>query len=41
MVERGAGPRAIRDCLRLSHADFTCSESAVKRFVVRLLSTAA
>jgi transposase len=36
MVERGAGPRAIRDCLRISHQDFTCSESAVKRFVARL-----
>lgn len=36
MVERGAGPRAIRDCLKLSHPDFTCSESAVKRFVARL-----
>ncbi len=36
MVERGAGPRAIRDCLRLSHPKFTCSESAVKRFVARL-----
>jgi transposase len=36
MVKRGAKPRAIRDCLRLSHPDFTCSESAVKRFVARL-----
>jgi transposase len=36
MVERGAGPRAIRDCLRLTHQDFACSESAVKRFVARL-----
>ncbi len=36
MVERGAGPRAIRDCLRLAHPEFACSESAVKRFVARL-----
>jgi hypothetical protein len=36
MVKRGARPRAIRDCLRLSHREFTCSESAVKRFVARL-----
>ncbi|HEX5053041.1 MAG TPA: IS21 family transposase [Planctomycetota bacterium] len=36
MVERGARPRAIRDCLRLSHPEFVCSESAVKRFVARL-----
>ena len=36
MVERGAGARAIRDCLRLQHTEFTCSESAVKRFVARL-----
>lgn len=36
MVRRGAKPRAIRDCLRLSHPEFTCSESAVKRFVARL-----
>lgn len=36
MVERGAGARAIRNCLRLSHPEFTCSESAVKRFVARL-----
>ena len=36
MVERGAGARAIRDCLRLAHPDFACSESAVKRFVTRL-----
>jgi transposase len=36
MVKRGAKPRAIRDCLRLSHPEFTCSESAVKRFVARL-----
>ena len=36
MVERGAAPRAIRDCLRLSDPDFACSESAVKRFVARL-----
>ena len=36
MVKRGARPRAIRDCLRLSHPDFKCSESAVKRFVTRL-----
>ena len=36
MVKRGARPRAIRDCLRLSHKEFTCSESAVKRFVARL-----
>lgn len=37
MVERGAKPRSIRDCLRLQHPDFACSESAVKRFVARLL----
>ena len=36
MVQRGAKPRAIFDCLRLSHAEFACSESAVKRFVARL-----
>lgn len=36
MFERGAGARAIRDCLKLQHSDFTCSESAVKRFVARL-----
>lgn len=36
MFKRGAKPRAIRDCLRLSHPEFTCSESAVKRFVARL-----
>lgn len=36
MVERGAAPRAIRDCLRLSDPAFPCSESAVKRFVARL-----
>lgn len=36
MVKRGAKPRAIRDCLRLSHPEFACSESAVKRFVARL-----
>jgi transposase len=36
MVKRGAKPRAIRDCLRLSHPEFQCSESAVKRFVARL-----
>lgn len=36
MVKRGAKPRAIRDCLRLSHKEFQCSESAVKRFVARL-----
>lgn len=37
MVERGAGARAIYDCLRLRHREeFTCSESAVKRFCVRL-----
>jgi len=36
MVDRGAGPRAIRDCLKLLHKEFTCSESAVKRFVARL-----
>lgn len=36
MVERGAQPRAIRDCLRLQHPDFACSESAVKRFVAKL-----
>lgn len=36
MVKRGAKPRAIRDCLRLSHPEFACSESAVKRFVTRL-----
>jgi transposase len=36
MVRRGAKPRAIRDCLRLSHPEFTCSESAVKRFVARM-----
>ena len=36
MVQRGAKPRAIFDCLRLSHSEFACSESAVKRFVARL-----
>jgi len=36
MVDRGAGPRSIRDCLKLLHKEFTCSESAVKRFVARL-----
>jgi hypothetical protein len=36
MVKRGARPRAIRDCLRLSYPEFLCSESAVKRFVARL-----
>ena len=36
MVKRGARPRAIRDCLRLSHPDFQCSESAMKRFVASL-----
>jgi hypothetical protein len=36
MVKRGAKPRAIRDRLRLSHPEFTCSESAVNRFVARL-----
>lgn len=36
MVKRGAKPRGIRDCLRLSHPEFRCSESAVKRFVARL-----
>lgn len=40
MVARGARPRAIRDCLRLSHPEFTCSESAVKRFVARMRSEA-
>ena len=25
MVDRGAGPRAIRDCLKLLHKEFTCS----------------
>lgn len=36
MVKRGARPRAIRDLLRISHPEFTCSESAVKRFVARM-----
>lgn len=37
MLERGAQPRAIYDRLRLEHKDeFTCSESAVKRFCARL-----
>ncbi len=36
MINRGAKPRAIYDCLRLAHPEFRCSESAVKRFVARL-----
>jgi len=36
MLERGAKPKAIYDCLRLSDADFTCGLSSVKRFCARL-----
>jgi len=36
MVKRGAQPQAIYDCLRLEHAGFDGSLSAVKRLVIRL-----
>ncbi len=36
MLERGAKPKAIYDCLRLSDADFKCGLSSVKRFCTRL-----
>jgi len=35
-VERGAGPTAIFDRLRVEHSDFPGSLSAVKRLVLRL-----
>jgi len=36
MLERGAGPKAIYDALRLIHDDFGASLSAVKRFCRRM-----
>lgn len=36
MLERGAGPRAIYDCLRLRESDFTGSLSAIKRLCLRI-----
>ena len=38
MVNRDAQPQAIYDCLRLEHAEFAGSLSAVKRLVARLKS---
>jgi len=36
MVERGAQPKAIYDCLRISGKDFSCGLSSVKRFCARI-----
>ncbi len=36
MLERGAQPKAIYDCLRLTDEDFRCGLSSVKRFCARL-----
>lgn len=36
MLKRGARPKAIYDCLRISDKDFTCGISSVKRFCKRL-----